>query len=82
MFGHMRLLQNFPVSQVVGCTLLVGNSSISLSGGEESPKMLKMASESFTDVVVGFRPFSQNFPLGAPVFCVCCVIQSYLLFMF
>ena len=26
--------------------------------------MLKMASESFTDVVVGFRPFSQNFPLG------------------
>ena len=50
------LLGNFPVSQVAGCrfTLLVGNSSISLAGSEEqidfcqqSPKILKMASESF-----------------------------------
>ena len=40
--------------------------------------MLKMASESFTDVIVGFRPFSQNFLLGAPVFCaVCCVIHTF-----
>ena len=48
------MLGNFPVSQIAGsrCTLLAGNSSISLAGSEEqinfsqqSPKMLKMASE-------------------------------------
>ena len=50
------LLGNFPVSLVAGCmyTLLAGNSSFCLAGSEEqinffqqSPKMLKMASESF-----------------------------------
>ena len=55
-FGYIRLLRNFPISQVAGCrcTLLAGNSSISLAGSEEqmyfsqqSPKMLKIASESF-----------------------------------
>ena len=52
------------------------SSSISLAGSEEqinfsqqSPKMLKMASESFYScfVVVVFRSFSQNFLLDAPV---------------
>ena len=52
----IRLLGSFPVSQVAccRCTLLAGNSSISLAVSEEqinfsqqSPKMLKMASESF-----------------------------------
>ena len=51
------------------------SSSISLTGSEEqinfslqSPKMLKMASESFYSCcVVVFRSFSQNFLLGAPV---------------
>ena len=47
---------NFPVSQVAECRCisLAGNSSISLAGNEgqinfsqQSPKMLKMASESF-----------------------------------
>ena len=35
--GYIRLLGNFPVSQVAGCrcTLLAGNSSISLAGSEE-----------------------------------------------
>ena len=55
-FGYIGLLGNFPISQVAGCrcTLLAGNSSISLAGGEEqmcfsqqSPKMIKIASESF-----------------------------------
>ena len=50
------MLINFPVSQIVGCrcTLLAGNSSISLAGSEEqiafsqqSLKVLKIASESF-----------------------------------
>ena len=49
-FGYIRLLGNFPISQVAGCrcTLLARNSSISLAGSEEqmhfsqqSPKMLK-----------------------------------------
>ena len=49
-------LWNFPLSQVVGCrcTLLAGNSPISLPGSEEqinvfqkSPKMLKIVSENF-----------------------------------
>ena len=37
MFGHIRLLGNFPESQVVGCrcTSLAENSSISLAGSEE-----------------------------------------------
>ena len=55
--------------------LLAGNSSISLAGSEEqiiffqqSPKMLKMASETFIHaLLLFFRSFSQNFPLGAPV---------------
>ena len=53
-----------------------GNSSISLAGSEEqinvsqqSPKMLKMASEgSVSRFVVVFTSFSQNLPLGAPAF--------------
>ena len=53
----------------------IASSSISLAGSEEqinfsqqSPKMLKMASESFYSCfVVVFRSFSQNFLLGAPV---------------
>ena len=57
------------------CTLLAGNSSISLAGSEEqisfsqhSPKILKMASESFIHAlnVAVFRSFSQHFLLGAP----------------
>ena len=63
-------------SQVAGCrcTLLAGNSSISLAGSEEqisfsqhSPKMLKMASESFIYalLLLLYRSFSQNFILGA-----------------
>ena len=52
------------VSQVVGCrcTLLVGNSSVSLAGGSEeqirffqqSSKMLKMATESFIHTLLLF----------------------------
>ena len=69
----IRLLGNFPVSQIAGCRciLLVENSSISLARKVEqinlSPKMLKMASESFIHAcfVVVFSSFSQNFPLGA-----------------
>ena len=58
-----RLLGNFPVSEVGGCrcTLLAGNSSISLAGSEEqinfsqqSPKMLKMVSESFVHALLLF----------------------------
>ena len=50
----LRLLGNFPVSQVAGwrCTLLAGHLFISFAGSEEqlhfsqqSPKMLKIASE-------------------------------------
>ena len=69
---------NFPVSQVAGCrcTLLAGNSSISLAGSErqinvsqQSPNMREMASESFMHAFffVVFRYFSKNFPSGAPV---------------
>ena len=59
----MRLLGNFLVSQVAECrcTLLAGNSSISPAGSEEqmifsqqSPKMLKMASESFIHALLLF----------------------------
>ena len=55
--------ENFPVSQVecCRCTLLAGNSSISLAGGveqknfsQQSPKMLKMASESFIHALLLF----------------------------
>ena len=54
---------NTSVSQVAGCrcTLLAGNSSISLAGSEEqinfsqqSPKMLKMASESCVHALLLF----------------------------
>ena len=56
--------------------LLAGNSSISLAGSEEqimffqqSPKMLKIASDIFIHAFfkIFFRSFSQNFLLGAPV---------------
>ena len=59
----IRLLGNFPVSQVAGyrCTLLARNFSISLAESEElktfsqkSPKMLKMASESFVHFCCSF----------------------------
>ena len=66
----MRLLGNFPVSQVAGCrcTLLAGNSSTSLAGSGEqinfyqkSSKMLKKASESFIHALLLFSSFfSQN----------------------
>ena len=66
----MRLLGNFPVSQVASCrcTLLAGNSSTSLAGSGEqinfsqkSPKMLKKASESFIHALFLFSSFfSQN----------------------
>ena len=61
-FGHTSA-GNFPLSQVAGCrcTLLAGSSSISLAGSEEqvnfsqqSPKMLKMASESFIHALLLF----------------------------
>ena len=66
----IRLLGNFPVSQVAGyrCTLLAGNSSISLTGSEEqinfskqSPKMLKMAKESFVTILMLYCCFSVFF---------------------
>ena len=59
----IRLLGNFPVIQIAGCRciLLAGNSSISLARSEEqinfsqqSPKMLKMASESFIHALLLF----------------------------
>ena len=65
----IRLLGNFPVSQVAECrcTSLAGNSSISLAGNEEqinfsqqSPKMLKMASISFIHALLFLGSFSQN----------------------
>ena len=66
----MRLLGNFPVSQVAGCrcTLLAGNSSTNLAGSGEqinfyqkSSKMLKKASESFIHALLLFSSFfSQN----------------------
>ena len=60
---EIRLLGNFPLSQVAGfsCILLGRNSSISLAGSEEqinfsqqSPKMLKMASETFIHALLLF----------------------------
>ena len=67
----MRLLGNFPVSQVASCrcTLLAGNSSTSLAGSGEqinfyqkSSKMLKKASEhGFIHALLLFSSFfSQN----------------------
>ena len=70
---------DFLVSQVAGCrcTLLAGNSSISLAGSEEkrinfsqqSPKMLKMASESFIHVLLLFLDLflkiSRSVPLNS-----------------
>ena len=56
-------LTYFPVSQVAGCrcTLLAGNSFISLAGSgeqinlcQQSPKMLKTSSESFIHALVLF----------------------------
>ena len=60
-FLDIRLLGNFHVSQVAGfrCTLLAGNSSLSPAGSveqinfsQQSPKMLKMASKSFTHALL------------------------------
>ena len=57
------VLVNSSVSQVAGCrcTLLVGNSSISLAGSEEQmyfsqqcPKILKVASQSFIHTLLLF----------------------------
>ena len=72
----IRLLGNFPVSQVAGCrcTLLAGNSSTNLAGSGEqinfyqkSSKMLKKASESFIHALLLFSSlFFSKFPLGAP----------------
>ena len=77
-YGSQSWVGNFLVSQVAGCrcSLLAGNTCISLAGSEEqinvsqqSPKMLKMASEgSVSSFVVVFTSFSQNLPLGAPAF--------------
>ena len=62
MSGHTSA-ENFQVSQVAGCwcNLLAGNSSISLAGSveqinfsQQSPKMLKMASESFIHALLLF----------------------------
>ena len=59
----IRLLWNVPVSHVASCrcTLLAGNSSISLAESEEqihfsqqSPKMLKMDSQSFIHALLLF----------------------------
>ena len=57
---YIRLLGNFEVTGC-RCTLLAGNSSISLAGREEqiifsqqSPKMLKMASETFIHALLLF----------------------------
>ena len=66
----------FRVSEGIDLMSRVVSSSISLAGSEEqktfsqqSPKMLKMDSKSFIHAFfVVFRSFSQNFPLGAPVF--------------
>ena len=64
-FGHTQfpLDPPLPTAEVAGCrcTLLAGNSSISLAGSEEqinfsqqSPKMLKMASESCVHALLLF----------------------------
>ena len=67
---------DFLVSQVAGCrcTLLAGNSSISLAGSEDKrinfsqhiTKCLNGFRKLCSCFVVVFRSFSQNFPLGAP----------------
>ena len=63
LWPHPNWLTCFPVSQVVGCrcTLLAGNSFVSLAGSgeqknlcQQSPKMLKTASESFIHALVLF----------------------------
>ena len=62
----IRLLGNFPVSQVAGCTctLLAGNSTTSVAVSEvqinfsqQSPKMRNMASESFSHALLLFLVF-------------------------
>ena len=66
----IRLLGNFPVIQIAGCRyiLLAGNSFISLARRVEqinlSPKMLKMASESFIHALLLFLGLSSKFPVG------------------
>ena len=70
----LRLLGNFPVSQVAGCrcTILAENTSNSLARSEEqiifsqhSPKMLKVAPESFIHALLLFLGLSK-FIVGCP----------------
>ena len=71
---------DFLVSQVAGCrcTLLAGNSSISLAGSEDkrinfsqqSPKMLKMASESFIHALLLFLGLFLKISRSVPLNCV------------
>ena len=65
----------FRVSEGIDLMSRVASSSISLAGSEEriffslqSPKMLNGFKKLYSCFVVVFRSFSQNFPLGAPVF--------------
>ena len=71
------LIGNFLVSRVAAgcsCTLLAGNSSISLAGNEEqihysqqSPKMLKLASESFIHALLLFLGLFLKISLWVPL---------------
>ena len=86
---YIRLLQNFPVSQIVGCrcTLLAGNSSISLAGSEkrihfsqQSSKILKMALEVLFMLML---VLGLSLKISRWVSCLLCLLcYSYLLFMF
>ena len=71
-----RQLGSFPVSQVARCkcTLLAGNSPISLAGSveqirfsQQSPKMLKMASESIKHALLLFSGLFFNDSLWVPL---------------
>ena len=73
----IRLLGNVPVSQVAGCrcTLLAGDSSISLAGSEEqinffqqSPKMLKIVSENFIHALLLFLGLFLKISRWVPLF--------------
>ena len=71
-------LTYFPVTQVAGCrcTLLSGNSFISLAGSGEQINLCQQ-SPSFRKLYscfgVIFRSFPQNFPLCAPVSFFCSI---------
>ena len=82
----IRLLGNFPVSQVAGyrCTLLAGNSSISLAGSEEEinfpsnlPKLLLLLiSFTFLRCLTSearFSKFPITFRARKVVFCLPCL---------